>query len=220
MKFIIHLLASICFLSKVLLTASSLVALLLLQSCTEDDGSGCGELQTETYNLSEADKAQIPYTGFDTIKMASNAGDSIACIGAGKQYFTTSEYVPHINPDCAGKGGTKTTYDGYIINFNGKADIDNIKIRHSGKLPYKNGSLPNCVLFSFHGKNFYIADYDISSKRLSTFIGSGMVNGKLYENISRVNNEANDTTSYLWLNKNDGILKISLNGSEVWQLTN
>ncbi|MES2558410.1 MAG: hypothetical protein V4590_01630 [Bacteroidota bacterium] len=199
------------------LPATCLLALLFLSGCMDKDEPGCGELRTQTYKLSEADKAQIPYTGFDTVRMTNNAGDTIECIGTGKQYFVTSEYIPEINPDCAGRGGTQKNYEAYKLSF-----IDNhssLNIKHYKESFPLDGKYYNMII-SFKNNNFYTADYAISYPSAFNFIGNIELNNTLFEDVNRLYKNFNDTSSYILINKKNGILKISQNGTEVWQLTN
>jgi hypothetical protein len=92
-------------------------SLFLINSCTQplDETQPCLD-HTENYKLSDYQKALIPYLGNETISMLSNIGDTIFCIGSGKQYFTTSEFVPHPHPSCSWHG-TEKIYEAYSITF-------------------------------------------------------------------------------------------------------
>src|SRR5687768_11910160 len=99
--------------------------LLLLQSCgpvddNDDYGDPCADV-TDNYYLSNDAKSKVPYTGNDTISMVSNAGDTIHCIGTGKQLFTTRDFQLHGNPAC-GSHGVESLYEAYKIVF-----IDSVK---------------------------------------------------------------------------------------------
>jgi len=191
-----------------------------LSNCSPDDGitpddPGC-QNKTEHYYLTDKDKSYIPYTGFDTIKMRNQAGDTLYFIGQGKQPFTTSEFVLHNNPAC-GNNGVEKIYEGYSILFRDIESVEKIiKIDHY-KL-FLNDTSPNekqfnHVTISYLNSSFYTTDFQISNTKAQSYFGSLSINMKEFQSTNKVFKLYTDTSSYLIINKADGILKFSINNS-------
>jgi hypothetical protein len=117
-----------------LITLLLLSSLALLSSCIDpvDETQNCNDSPPKYYYLSATQKAILPYTGYDTISMVSNTGDTIHCIGRGKQYFNTREFQQHTHPSCAGYG-TEKFYEAYKIEL-----IDSVKTKKIGLYHYDN----------------------------------------------------------------------------------
>lgn len=66
-----------------------MMGLLLLQSCGPK-GDGCEEHEpvNSYYNISDAEKSRIPFTGTDTLVYISSNGDTAILYGQGKKAFT------------------------------------------------------------------------------------------------------------------------------------
>jgi hypothetical protein len=193
------------------------IALLGLSNCNpNDEGDECRNFPPEYYKLSEEQKAMMPYTGYDTINMVNNKGDTIHCIGAGKQYFNTREFELYANPECAAQGkGTEMFYEAYKIEF-----VDSVKNEKLELIHYKYA--PNYGIsgidFKFKNERFFILDYNISDIRASNYINSVEINKRVYLDVNKVQSNLSDTLKFIFINKSNGILKLHLNQVNTWEL--
>ena len=98
----------------------SIICILSLCSCKRNDTS-CGDLSDViiNYNISDGDKAKIPYTGTDTFVFISDAGDTATLIGQGKNthYETVRSNIS--GGDCPRNG--ISNYDNINIDFIGNS---------------------------------------------------------------------------------------------------
>jgi hypothetical protein len=190
-----------------------LICIFTLSNCSPDDGitpddPGC-QNKTEHYYLSEANKSYIPYTGFDTIKMRNQAGDTLYFIGQGKQPFTTSEFVLHNNPAC-GSNGVEKIYEAYRIIYTDSLNKKTIQLAHYRYRRDDNNSSfsPNVIEIKYETKFYLIGDYQISKSTAQSYIGGLNINGTNYNDVNKVFISAIDTLNKLFINKQFGILKI------------
>jgi hypothetical protein len=197
------------------------IILFSLYSCQRPDGEEKPCVSTtENYYLTEAQKKILPYTGFDTINMVSSLGDTIHCIGTGKQSFKTYQFIPYSKPSCSNTG-TEKYYEAYKIVF-----VDSIKNKTIEIVHYKwykvtdFNSLYNEILISFKGYNFYIFDSGISNPNPPTYFGNIKLNDIDYSDVSKTNrnNHEDDSSSFSLINKTNGLLQIQLNPAEIWTI--
>lgn len=161
--------------------------------------------QTEYYYLDAEAKAQIPYKGYDTIRMVSNTGDTFNFIGTIKKPFTTQSFELYGNPAC-GNNGTTKVYEAYKLLFE-----DSVRNKTISVEQLKEGS----ELRIEHNKSLYIFSYyDISNKLFKDIIthDSLIINSKIYFLVSEFPS-VKDSSSRLFINKKNGILKIITNNN-------
>jgi hypothetical protein len=202
-----------------LITLLLLSSLALLSSCIDpvDETQNCNDSPPEYYYLSSAQKAILPYTGYDTISMVSNTGDTIHCIGRGKQYFNTRVFQSHSHPSCVGYG-TEKFYEAYKIEF-----VDSIKNRKIELAHYEYyltspfDQLP-IIYVSFSGGGGGAIDTHISNSNVYNYIGDIKVNNKLYNSVTKAKNISTDTNTFVYINRTIGVLAIHLNQNERWEL--
>ncbi len=91
--------------------------LFILQACKLKE-TDCGDLSDviTNYNISDADKAKIPYTGTDTLVFISDANDTASLIGQGKNTYYDSDRRSIRGGDCPRTG--IINYEGLSIIFN------------------------------------------------------------------------------------------------------
>ena len=198
-----------------LLTLSSIT---LLYSCSKtNEGSTLGcDNKTENYPLTTLEKNQIPYRGHDTIRLVSNSGETIDCIGKGIQSFNTRDFVKHSNPAC-GPNGTEKLYGGNKFEF-----VDSLKnviiqlenYRFYPDQPYKSSSI---VAISFKNRKFFFLTNQISNPDAYNYVGDIEVRGINFLAVTK-ESLTGDTTNFLLLNKTNGIIKIQINQNETWEL--
>jgi hypothetical protein len=209
-----------------ILVCIGLISLFTLYSCQRPDGSDdkpCVST-TENYYLSDAEKNTLPYTGFDTIRMVSNLGDTIQCIGNGKQFFKTYEFVPYIKPSC-GNTGTEKYYEAYKITFIDSTRKEDIEINHYfyHSVKYYSYAIYDDVTITFKENTWHISDFQISDPTSRTYLGDLELNGNMYSSISKTPNSdivKDDTTSFTLLNRKNGIILIQINPNEKWTILN
>lgn len=189
-----------------LLLYGLLLCLLGLTSCSsEEDSSIDCTSQTEYYYLDAEAKAQIPYTGYDTIRMVSNWGDTFSFIGTGKQPFTTQSFELYPNPGC-GNNGTTKVYEAYKFLFqdsirNKTISVEQLREGSELKIEYQNQKF----LFSYYhiGNTFF--KFVITHDSLT-------ISSKKYYMVSEFTSET-DSNSRLFINKKYGLLKITTNNN-------
>lgn len=198
----------------------SLSSLVILQSCNkpDDDTYVCTD-STKNYKLSAKDKARILYTGYDTICMVSNAGDTIHCIGTGRQFFTTRKFESYSNPACAGHG-TEEFYEAYKIEFVDSLKNMEIVLAYYYYHVYDNITRYYDVVVFFKEGSWPIPDLQISNKSVENYFGDVVVQNVQYKKTNKVENynSLNDTLSFMLINKTEGIIKLQLNATDSWEL--
>lgn len=207
-----------------LLSCAGCISLFTLYSCQRPDG-GADEPcvnTTENYYLSDAQKKTLPYTGFDTISMVSNLGDTLHCIGTGKEFFETYEFVPYIKPSCS-NNGTEKYYEAYKIVFVDSIKNKTIQIAHYKQLYIGAFDIrANVISITFKKTVFYIGDFQLSDPNSQRYIGSMKLNNLTYQDISKAYFEKfkDETYSFALLNKTYGLLQINLTPNEIWTIVN
>ena len=206
-------------------------SLVLLQSCDlfeKEEPHDCEGLNRppEYYKLSEGQKAILPYTGYDTISMVSNMGDTIHCIGTGKQYFNTMEFKESGIALCASYG-TELYYEAYKIEFIDSAKNKKIELNQYYKYLFNKTEWDLYVfevIFNDWGGGFFVNDRHISAKDAYNYVGDISINNILYSKTNKVSRHKDDyyipidTLSYMLINRTNGILKLQLNNTETWEL--
>jgi hypothetical protein len=173
--------------------------------------------RTDYYQLSESQKRIIPYTGYDTIRMVSNEGDTLTCIGRGKQYFTTQKFEAYSDPGC-GNHGTYSNYEAYKIEFVDSVKNEKIELVHCEQAVvgrYKGGST---IYVSLHEGEGGTWDDQISLPGAYNFLGSVEIQGIVYSNVTKAESDPLDTAEFVLINKTNGIIKIQLSNNEIWEL--
>ncbi len=183
--------------STFLLAFISVIFISSFPSCKSE----CTTQPDETFLLSSSDKAQIVYTGKDTLKFLHNSIDTIVFIGHGKQPYLEVESVT--GGDCP--GGNKN-YEGYNITY--------VSSQYSSK-----------IYFSHHlylsGGSEVTVDFNDASFGYSL---TGVLWGKdtiktlnqTFYNACHFYTNSNKTDT-LCFNKSIGILKISTL-SDKWEI--
>lgn len=202
-------------------TLIAISSLTILQSCEQQqlypDCEGLNR-PPEYYKLSEGQKAILPYTGYDTISMVSNMGDTIHCIGTGKQYFNTMEFEESGIALCASYG-TELYYEAYKIEFIDTYKNVQIDLSHFRYNLINDKKRANDVQVVFAGAGFCITDWHISNKGVQSYVGDAMVQGIICKDANKVPNytDRNDTLSYMLINRSQGILKMQISNIETWE---
>lgn len=204
---------------KHLLTVLILCSLGLLHSCTDpvDETQNCNDSPPEYYYLSAAQKSILPYTGYDTLHMVSNTGDTIHCIGTGKQPFNTRVFQPHSHPSCVGYG-TEKFYEAYRIEFVDRVKSKKIELYHYDNYVNSIYEGLSAVSIKLNGDAGVTRDDLISKTTGYNYIGDIEIRGTIYENATRAESERTDSNRFVLINKTAGILKIQLNENEKWEL--
>lgn len=98
----------------------SIISILFIYSCNRNDTS-CGDLSDviTNYNISDGDKAKIPYIGTDTLVFISDANDTAILIGQGKKRYNKTETYNISGGDCPRNG--ISNYDNINIDFIGNS---------------------------------------------------------------------------------------------------
>jgi hypothetical protein len=156
--------------------------------------------------------------------MVSNLGDTIQCIGNGKQFFKTYEFVPYIKPSC-GNTGTEKYYEAYKITFIDSTRKEDIEINHYfyHSVKYYSYAIYDDVTITFKENTWHISDFQISDPTSRTYLGDLELNGNMYSSISKTPNSdivKDDTTSFTLLNRKNGIILIQINPNEKWTILN
>lgn len=202
-----------------LFTLIILNSLVLLHSCapTEDDPVTCENSPPSYYSLTADQKAITPYKGFDTIRMVSNTGDTIHCIGKGKQFLNTRVFEQHPHPTCAGYGKEKF-YEAYKITFVDSVKGKTIELMHYDYYPEPPYSTFSVVSVDFLGGRGLTVDYRISNSNAYNFIGNIQLRGREYYSVTKAESEPVNQNEFVLINRANGIIKIQLNATESWEL--
>ena len=110
-------------------TITIITTIALLQACKRDDTS-CGDQSDiiEIKNITNENKAKIPYTGTDTLVFISNTGDTATLLGKGKNiYYETVNNNLGTN-ECQRKFIGK--YENINFQFNGNSLLSELLIKY------------------------------------------------------------------------------------------
>ena len=166
--------------------------------CSKDK---CIQQPDQTFLMSSSDKAQIIYSGRDTLKFLHNAIDTIVFIGQGKQSYFNVE--PGTGGDCP---GANQKYEGYDIIY--MSSQFSSKIFFSQHLYLSGGSE---VTVDFNNSKFGYSSTDIRLAKDSINIFN-----QTYYNECVFYTYSNKTDT-LYFNKSVGVLKISTL-SDKWEI--
>lgn len=189
-----------------LLYISIISLLFIIQACkrTEPD---CGDLSDviTNYNISDADKAKIPYTGTDTLVFISDANDTATLIGQGK-----NSYYETIKTNISGGDCPRTKVD----------KNETIDIEYSGNnndlhtIKYNIHNSKDKTSIEYYINNIYGQDYPYYLNTTSFYIDSVAIHGKYFRGTSII---LPDVLNAVY-NYNYGFLKIQFIGGKTWYL--
>ena len=167
----------------------------------------CSQLPDETYYLSSTDKAQIPYSGTDTLKFLHNAIDTILFIGQGKQsYFNVQSGM---QGDCAAPIQRREEY-----TFKYTSTMYNSSIFYTYGIP-SNAESGTQISILFEEGEFY---NELISIRAPWVFNSLQIANKVYTNIALFDPTVN-TSDSLYYNLQSGILRMSLmHNTSKWEI--
>jgi hypothetical protein len=151
--------------------------------------------------------------------MVSNMGDTIHCIGRGKQYFNTRVFQSHSHPSCAGYG-TEKFYEAYKVQFIDSINGKKIELYHYNNYVESFYDGLSAVSIDFNEKRGGVTRDDLISKTTGyNYIGSIEIRGSRYEKVTKAEGEPADSTQFVLINRTNGILKIQLNQNERWEIS-
>ncbi|MCX6186815.1 MAG: hypothetical protein NTU43_07440 [Bacteroidetes bacterium] len=183
-------------------------------SCRKDSSNGCGGSIKTYHQLSDFDKAKIPYKVNDTLVFISKSNDTAICIGQGKKQNFGVQSTPKVNGDC---DPDFDYYEFYDYNFKS----NNLKFNIALSIYKNDGYGFETVHFNFNETDLPLYCTDIGNPEYSTYIDSIIVLGKWYRSVSYAAKYFNPKLDKLYYNKEFGILKIqNSDSSEVWELLN
>lgn len=206
-----------------ILVCTGLISLFILQSCQRPDGSDdkpCVST-TENYYLSDAEKNTLPYTGFDTLRMVSNLGDTIQCIGKGKQTFYINELQKYANPAC-GNTGTEKYYEACKMTFKDSTkNIEIVTVTYFRNIINDKIGLTRDIETTFRGAKYHIPVSHLSNRDVYSYIGDTLLYGKKYSSLNMITRSfPTDTNSHILISKSRGLIQIQLNPNEIWTILN
>ncbi len=180
--------------------------LFITQACKRSE-TDCGDLSDviTNYNISDADKAKIPYTGTDTLVFISDANDTATLIGQGKNIHIETLRNSLKGGDCPRTKVDKNETIDIIYSGNNK-DLYNIKYGLDGN---SEKTQLVCTI-----NNISHGDYPYYLNNEAFYIDTVRLNNKLYYgttiNIKNV--------IYGLYNWQYGFTKISIEGGKNWYL--
>ena len=164
---------------------------------------------TTTYNVSDANKAKIPYTGTDTLVFLSDAGDTATLYGQGKKQSYTSSSIAGGSADCP-----KThlyQYENIDINYTGnKSLLYQLRFK-AYKYSQIQNPLTNDIDISVNNvlvasNDFEYVNYNISTPQDSIVFNGNYQSGVFIDEISKT----------VLFNYTLGILKLKDSKNKVW----
>lgn len=178
--------------------------------------------KTENFTLNSDDKSKVPYLGNDTLIFINVNNDTMKCVGAGKI----------VGQDCIDGGGspdcptfTKTNcYENNKLSFldSDKNLFINFELTYSKDiLDYNGKSWKYNFLININDIKFYGYASQISTKGTSNYLSKITLNGVSYDDVSFIYRNISDTTSKIYYNKNQGLIRIEINNQQIiWNLKN
>jgi hypothetical protein len=193
---------------------------LVLISCCKYEPS-CPPASKEFHPIHPDDKAKLPHSGNDTIKLR-NSSDSILLIGSGITISQRCEDKTS-NPDCP-LNLTQWCYEQNDISYQDEKGIFRLIMSLGGGTDLKAMSTAG-FLYPYNFKltlngtsEFYCFASDISRRIGDNTIPSMTINGQTFLNVTYLNRSIDDSTSRVYLNETDGVLKIELDNKQiVWE---
>ncbi len=197
---------------KIFILLLPLLSILIITSCKRDSSGPCGGRKTY-YQLSDIDKAKVPYTGADTLIFVSNTNDTAICIGQGKKQFY--EKVARIVSmgDCASDTD-------YYEAYNYKFSTNNFKFILDFNL-YKDDlyGLETVHITKNLDTEFRIYLVDINNNSVANFIDSIKIRDDWFKKVTFTNKYFDSNLDKLYYNNQYGVLKIqNRDSTEVWGL--
>lgn len=168
--------------------------------------------ETITVDISNGLKAQIPYTGYDTLTFVRNTlGDTHVFIGQGLKRDYVLLRIPSGNPECqAMKGDAKTERLSYTFKSSTFSSPIHF-VMYYDRYP---GSPEVDIRFNDQL-------YSTSSLSLTSYsYGALQIKGKLYYNIAQFADGDSPASEvyFVLYNASDGILKFRFKTGEEWEL--
>lgn len=170
-----------------------------MQSCTKDadDDPNCDN-QIQNYYFDDKEKAQLLFMNTNFFSMRNSAGDSIFYLQSIKNTFTTYKFQRYVNPACGNKG-TDIYYEAFNTTY---------KCNNQDSIEMKVYKETFSVSIHIRNTNFNFIYWDLSNKNYEflKLFDSLEIRGKMYFLV----NEIVSSTDTLYINKNEGVLKIVL----------
>jgi len=177
---------------------------IFIHSCTKGK---CSQQPDETYYMKASDKAQIPYSGTDTLKFLHNAVDTILFIGQGKLSYFNVQYG--MWGDCPAPIQRR---EEYTIKYT--STMYNSSIFYTYGIPYY-GSSGTQISIRFEDGEF---GYELIGMRAPWTFNSLQIANKVYTNIALFDPTVN-TSDSLYYNLQFGILRMSLkHNTSKWEI--
>ena len=194
--------------NNILLFAIILSSAFLFHSCIKDSSSNnsspCGPQINNYYYVSASDKANIPYTGTDTIKLQYSGGPTANFIGQKKDSGYDKQAV--LSTDCPNQIINNTQY------YNTKYVSSNYSLPLYVKVGQPYGVNTSYLTINFDNKDFIASVSDISvTKYQKIFI----INGKQYSAISMI--PFYNYTDTIYFSKDYGIVKM-ISSANTWTI--
>jgi hypothetical protein len=197
--------------AKLFQTQSLLLFLLLFVACSKQ--SPCNDYTSKTFNylLPDSTKAQIPYTGKETLTFISNQGDTAILKGQGKNNYMKNEKVKvSSNPECPQEDNY--SYERVDIEYKGN-NFNLFNVFYSLEVDKWKDKRTN-VYFNQNSSNSHLAytEYynDTSRYNIQIQCGSKIIIGL------KIQGKNNDPIIY---NKSYGIIQIQINSNLIYTLT-
>ena len=193
-----------------LLYISIISLLFIVQACKRSE-TDCGDLSDviTNYNISDADKAKIPYTGADTLVFISDANDTATLIGQGKNtHYESVRNSLNGNGDCPKYEVIK--YENIDINFISNNDTLITSIYYK-------------VYHPIHDVNYTFINLYLNTKGLSSYPFE-LLNNKVFEDSVLVKNKyikgyyIDSNRSQVLYNYQKGIIKFIEFTNKSWTI--
>jgi len=211
---------------KIILPTIALISIvgfcILLINCGEPDPCAGYNSEPQYFDIPAEDTLKIPYKGYETLRFQvsidSQIVDSITFIGQGR-VKSYEEFNPWNAP-------------GYCVTYYGESYIIEYKNFDSnsawGSLDYNYSFIGSGITelhIKFRNIKFYGPIYRINSSAWAGFIFEQNFNGKTFRNITIfTDSEFKDLTKLtshdpkLFITKNEGIIRMEIDSSEVWDI--
>ena len=184
--------------------------IILISSCEKP--SFCGEADVNTiYNVSDADKSKIPYTGFDTLVFKSDAGDTATLYGQSKKDFYTQYRQNDGDINC--QKWHNYNYENFEYYYSSLDTFISQYIFTPFMYGYGNGYGNNpsssSLKIVINGILYYDGDFT-SINNNSNYKDSTLINGKYYNGIY-IGNSKNILYNFKY-----GVLKFKDSNNITW----
>ena len=181
----------------------------------DKDASPCHDFKTSYEKADKVYKTFLPYTGADTLVFKDTANNLYTFIGKGitdSNYICYDDvYAPVCPPD-------KRCYEYYEYLFKESSNKLNFNIRlyQAFKPPYSYDISPVQMEISFKTLKFYSMFTVIGDKNSPRYYPSLNFGSNTFFELTKllVNPRTTDTSSYLFINKTDGIVYVKINNEK------